>query len=265
MRRMGGIIRRSCIRHRPLTLPLHHTTIETGPKLSIPLVMVETPVDITSNKCFICEDCKTTPCSPAPSLSYLDKSPNVETTVAKEFLEDVGLAPAEVPRHMIPTYFAAGYDLRRYASLDVFEDPRAYFPFLPANYIHWLDHPIPLSTVFFVDAKWISWGDARGLDQKQCRERRAEEGDTSIDNKSLNAQDDCSDDPQPSPVERPSKVSVGLFSIPSVEDMRRRRTIYYARPPLIRADSEIKSRRWQSASSFSSASGTSQHTRQKSD
>jgi hypothetical protein len=237
--------------------------------------MFQTPVDVVNNRCFICEDREIRPYSPAPSLPHLDiQFSDAETIALNEFLEDVGLAPVEVPRHMIPPYFAAEYDLRGYASLDVFEDLRVqatYFPFMPTNYVHWLDYGVPLSRFFFADAKWLSWGDASGWDQedqKRCEEWGAEEGDPLTDNESLDAQDEFSYNPQPSSSERSSGVSPGLFSIPSMEDIKRRRTIYYSRPSLIRVNAfvgdEFGSRGWQSTSSFSSTSGTSQHARQKS-
>ena len=238
--------------------------------------MVRTPVDIVSKGCIICEDHESKPCSPTPSRPQLGiQFSDAETTTLDEFPENVGLAPVEVPRDMIPPYFAAEYDLRGYASLDMFEDLRVqttYSPFMPANYVHWLDYAIPLSRFFFVDAKWISWGDARGWGQearKQYEEWEAEEGDPHSDNEFLDAQDDCSYDSQPSPSDRLSRVSPGLFSIPSMEDTKRRRTIYYPRPPLIRTDAflddEFGRRRWRSTSSLSSTSGTSEHTSQKSE
>ncbi|KAF9647510.1 hypothetical protein BDM02DRAFT_3116980 [Thelephora ganbajun] len=175
---------------------------------------------------------------------------------------------------MIPHYFAAEYDLRGHALLDVFEDLRVqatYFPFMPVNYIHWLDYAIPLSRFFFVDEKWISWGNARRWDQedqKQYEEWGAEEGRLSIDTESLDTRENRSYDP-PSPFKRPSRVPLGLFSIPSMEDTKRRRTIYHARPPLIRANAavgdEFGRAKWKSASSLSSASGTSRFTRKESD
>lgn len=237
--------------------------------------MTQARVDIISNRCFICEDRENRPCSPAPSLPCLDvQFSDEETIVVKEFLEDVGLAPVEVPRYMIPPYFAADYDLRGYASLDVFEDLRVqatYFPFMSANYTHWLDYSIPLSRFFFVDAEWISRGDTEGWDQedqKKYEEWGAEEGDPSVDNESMEVQDGSFYDPQPFPSEGSSKAPLGLFSIPSLEDTRRRRTIYYARPPLVRANAamgnEFGRRKRESTSSLSSTSGASQHTLQKS-
>lgn len=253
-------------------------TIIVWTSLTSPLrpAMTQTQADIISYRCFICEDDESRPCTPAPSIPSLDvQFSDAETTVVNEFLEDIGFAPVEVPRHMIPPYFAAEYDLRGYASLDVFEDLRVqatYFPFMPVNYIHWLDYAIPLSRFFFADEKWISWADAKCWDQedkKQYEEWEEGKGRRSVDNESLDAQDNCSYDPQPSPFKRPSRVPLGLFSIPSMEDTKRRRTIYYARPPLIRAHAvvgdEFGRTKWQSTSSFSSTSETSQHTCQKYD
>ncbi|KAF9785988.1 hypothetical protein BJ322DRAFT_759990 [Thelephora terrestris] len=239
--------------------------------------MSQTQVDIISSRCFICEDDESIPCSPAPSIPDLDvQFSDAETTVVNEFLEDIGLAPVEVPRHMVPPYFAAGYDLRGYASLDVFEDLRVqatYFPFMPVNYIHWIDYAIPLSRFFFVDEKWISWGHARRWDQedkKQYEEWEEREAGHSVDNdnESLDTEDDCSYNPQPSPYKRPSRVPLGLFSIPSMENTKRRRTIYHARPPLIKAHAVVgdefgRTTKWQSTSSFSSTSEISQLPHQK--
>lgn len=236
--------------------------------------MIQTPVDIVSNRCFICEGRGVNPCPPAPSPPHLDvQSSDAETIVAEELLEDVGLAPVEAPRHMIPQHFTAEYRLRGCASLDVFEELQVqatYLPFMPANYVHWLNYSIPLSRFFFLDAKWISWGDARVLDQdyqEQCGGWGAEEGGPSTDNESLDAQADCSYDPRLSSSEESSGVSLGLFSIPSMEDIRRRRTIYYPQPPLIRTNTAVGNEfgrvKWQSTSSLSSASGTSRLTRTK--
>lgn len=230
------------------------------------------PADILRNRCFICEDNESRPCSPSPSIPDLDTQfSDAETIVVREVLEDVGLASVELPRYMVPHQFASGYDLRGCASLDVFEDLRVqatYFPFMPVNYIHWLDYAIPLSRFFFVDEEWISWGDARSWDQedqRQYEEWNAEEKHTSIDTESLDSQNDYSDTP-PSPFERPSRVPLGLFSIPSFEHTKRRRTIYHARPPLIRAnvsamrEGEFGRTGWRSSSSFSSTSEISQFT-----
>lgn len=236
--------------------------------------MSRTPVDIIKNRCFICDDNEKGRCSPAPSLPSLDiQFSDAATIFVNEFLEDVGLASVEVPRHMIPHYFATQYDLRGHAPLDVFEDLRAqatYFPFMPVNYVHWLDYAIPLSRFFFVNEKWISWGDVKRWeqeDQKQFEEWEAKTEQRSIDNESLDSQDDRSSDPQPSPFKRPTRVPMGLFSVPSLENTKRRRTIYYARQPLIRTYAAVGSDefgrtvKWQSTSSFSSTSGTSPSTR----
>ena len=236
--------------------------------------MDKTLADVISNRCFICEDDESIPCSPAPSLPDLDiQFSDAETIVVNELLEDVGLASVEVPRYMIPHQFAAEYDLRGCASLDVFEDLRVqavYFPFMPVNYIHWLDYAIPLSRFFFVDEKWISWGDVRRWDQedrRQYEEWEAEKKSLSTDTESLDAQDNCSYAP-PSPFKRPSRVPVGLFSIPSMEDTKRRRTIYYTRPPLIRANAAVGSEfgrvKRSSIPSLSSTSERLRPTRKKS-
>lgn len=224
--------------------------------------MIRTPVDIISNKCFICEDRRSSPSSSTLSLPSLDvQFSDADTIVVKEFLEDVGLASVEVPIYMIPPYFAAEYDLRGYSSLDIFEDLRVqatYLPFMPTDYIHWLYYSIPLSRFFFVDTKWTSWGDAKGWDQedqRQYEEWGAEEDDLLIHNESLDAQDDSSCDSQLSPSERSSRVSPGLFSIPSMENTKRRRTIYHARSPKIRDNTvmsdEFGRRKWESTSSLS--------------
>lgn len=238
--------------------------------------MTKTPAEVISNRCFICEDDESRPCSPTPSLPDLDiQFSDAETIVVNEFLEDVGLASVEVPRHMIPHQFAVEYEhLRGYAPLDVFEDLRVqatYFPFMPMNYIHWLDYAIPLSRFFFVDEKWISWGDAKRWsqeDQLQYEEWNSDEERLSIDTESLNAQDDGSYVP-PSPFKRPSRVPLGLFSIPSMEGTNRRRTIYYARPPLFRANAVVGNEfgriKWPSISSLSSASKASEFDREESD
>jgi hypothetical protein len=235
--------------------------------------MGKTPADIISNRCFICEDDESRPCSPAPSIPNLDtKFSDAETIVLNEFLEDVGLASVEVPRYMIPHQFSAEYDLRGYASLDVFEDLRVqavYYPFMPVNYIHWIDYAIPLSRFFFVDEKWLSWGDARRWDQEDQRQYEEWEADKerlSTGTESLDAQDNCSYAP-PSPFKRSSRVPLGLLSIPSVEDTKRRRTIYYTRPPLIRANAavgdEFGRAKWSSVSSLSSTSKRSRSTRKQ--
>ena len=190
---------------------------------------------------------------------------DAETVVVNELLEDLGLASIEVPKHMIPHQFSAEYDLRGHASLDVFEDLRVqavYFPFMPVNYIHWLDYAIPLSRFLFVDERWLSWGDARRWsqeDQKQYEEWEAEKEPLSIDTEPLDARDKPYG--PPSPFKRPSRVPQGLLSIPSVEDVKRRRTIYYPRPPLVKAN-KIK---WPSISSLSCASERSRSTREGSD
>ena len=237
--------------------------------------MVQTPVNIFSSRCEELRESK--PRSPTPPPPHLDiQSSDAGTIAVDEFLEEVGLAHAEVPRDVIPPYFAAECDLRGCAPLDMFEDLRVQTThplFMPTNYARWLDCAIPLSRFFFVDAKWISWGDAREWDresQKQYEEWGAEEGGPPIDNEALDAQDDCSYDPQPSISEN---SSTGLFSVPSMEDINRRRTIYHPRPPLIRANAFLGDKLggklgrmgWQSTSSFSSTSGTSQHTSQKSE
>jgi len=233
--------------------------------------MNKTPADIISNRCFICEDDESRPCSPAPTIPDLDiKFSDAETIVVNELLEDTGLAAVEVPRYMIPHQFAVEYDLRGYASLDVFEDLRVqatYFPFMPVNYVHWLDYAIPLSRFFFVDDKWISWRNARGWDQED--QRKYEEWNMEkkkhppVDTEFLDVQGGCSPAP-PSPFKRPSRVPRGLFSIPSIEDTNRRRTIYCARPPLIRPNAyvgdEFRRTKWPSTSSLSSTSKTSQFT-----
>ena len=235
--------------------------------------MNEILADIIRNRCFICEDDESRPCSPAPSMPNLDiRFSDAETIVVNELLEDVGLASVEVPRHMIPHQFAAEYNLRGCASLDVFEDLRvqaAYFPFMPVNYVHWLDYAIPLSRFFFVDEKWISWGEAKRWDQedqKQYEEWDAEKERLSIDTESLDVQDNYSYGP-PSPFKRPSRPPLGLLSIPSIENVKRRRTIYYARPPLIRANAAVGDdfgrTRWTSTSSLSYASETSRFTRKE--
>ena len=237
--------------------------------------MDKTPADIISNRCFICEDDENKPYSPAPSIPNLDTEfSDAETMIVNELLEDVGLASVEVPRYMIPHQFTAEYDLRGYASLDVFEDLRVqavYFPFMPVNYIHWLDYAIPLSRFFFVHEKWISWGNARRWDQedqKQYEEWEAGKERLSTDTESLNAQDNCSY-ATPSPSKRLSRLPLGLLSIPSMEDTNRRRTIYYARPPLIRANAavgdEFRRAKWPSISSLlSSTSERSRSTRKES-
>lgn len=239
--------------------------------------MTQTPADVISSRCFICEDEESRPCSPSPSIPDLDTQfSDAATVIVNEFLEDVGLASVELPRYMIPPYFAAEYELRGYASLDLFEDLRAqgaYFPFMPANYIHWLDYAIPLSRFFFLDEKWISWGDSKHWDQEdrkkyeEYEEFEAEKGRHAADNESIYGREDCPHDPQPSPYKRPSRVPMGLLSIPSMEDTKRRRTIYYTRPPLIRANAtlgdEFGMTGWRSTSELSSASGTSQRTHQK--
>ena len=174
---------------------------------------------------------------------------------------------------MIPRQFTSEYDLRGYASLDVFEDLRVqatYFPFMPVNYIHWLDYAIPLSRFFFVNEKWISWGDAQRWeqeDQKQYEEWNAEEESPSNDTEFRDAQNNCPDAP-PSPFKRPSRVPRGLLSIPSTEDTKRRRTIYYAQPPSVGADAdavgvdeEFGRTKWISSSSLSSTSDILQSTR----
>ena len=236
------------------------------------------PEDIIRNRCFICEDDESRPCSPAPSIPDLDiRFSDAETIVVKELLEDVGLASVEPPRYMIPQQFSSDYDLRGCASLDVFEDLRvqaAYFPFMPVNYIHWLEYAIPLSRFFFVNEKWISWGNARHWDQedrKQYEEWNAEKKPSATETESLDAQANCSYAP-PSPFKRPSRVPLGLFSIPSIEDTKRRRTIYYTRPPLVRAGAdaprvgeEFGRVRWPSICSFSSTSEISQFTREGAD
>lgn len=222
--------------------------------------------DIISNRCFICEDDESIPCSSAPSIPNLDiQFSDAETVVVDELLEDLGLASIEVPKHMIPHQFAAEYDLRGYASLDVFEDLRVqavYFPFMPMNYIHWLDYAIPLSRFFFVDQSWLSWGHARRWnqeDEKKYEEWEAEKERLSTDTEPLDARGKSYD--PPSPFKRPSRVPRGLLSIPSVEDVKRRRTIYYTRPPLTRAN-RIE---WSSISSLSCASERSRSTREGSD
>lgn len=231
--------------------------------------MDKTPAEIISNRCFICEDNQNRPCSPAPSIPDLDiQFSDAETMVVNEFLEDVGLASVEVPRYMIPHQFAAEYDLRGHASLDVFEDLRVqavYFPFMPVDYIHWLDYAIPLSRFFFVNEKWISWGDVRGWDQedqRQYEDWKAEKERLSSDTESLDAQDNCSY--ASSSFKRPSRAPLGLFSIPSMEDTKRRRTIYHARPPLIRANAGVGDdfgrAKWPSISSLSSTSERLQPT-----
>jgi len=236
------------------------------------------PADIIRNRCFICEDDESRPCSPAPSIPGLDiQFSDAETVVVNELLEDIGLASVELPRYMIPPQFASEYDLRGYASLDVFEDLRVqatYFPFMPVNYIHWLDYAIPLSRFFFVNEKWISWGDAQRWeqeDQRQYEEWNMEEESPSINTEFRDVQNNCSDAP-PSPFKRPSRVPRGLLSIPSTEDTKRRRTIYYARPPstvvdpdAVGMDEEFGMARWLSTSSLSSASGILQSTREGSD
>lgn len=194
--------------------------------------------------------------------------------VVNEFLEEVGLASVEVPRHMIPRQFAAEYDLRGYASLDVFEDLRVqavYFPFMPVDYVHWLDYAIPLSRFFFVDEKWISWGDVRHWDredQRQYEDWKAEKERLSIDTESLDAQDNCSY-ASSSQFKRSSRPPLGLFSIPSMEDTKRRRTIYHSRPPLIRANAAVGDNfgrvKWPSISSLSSTPERLQPTRRGSD
>ena len=235
--------------------------------------MHKTPAEVISNRCFICEDDEIRPCSPAPSLPDLDiQFSDAETIVVNEFLEDIGLTSVEVPRHMIPHQFVVEYDhLRGYAPLDVFEDLRVqatYFPFMPVNYIHWLDYAIPLSRFFFVDEKWISWGDAKRWnqeDQRQYEEWNTDNECLSIDTESLDAQHDFSYAP-PSPFKRPSRVPQGLFSIPSMENTRRRRTIYRARSPSFRSKAdEFGSVKWPSMSSLSSASKASRFTREESD
>ena len=229
------------------------------------------PADIIRNRCFICEDNESRPCSPAPSIPDLDiQFSDAETIVVSEFLEDIGLASAELPRYMVPHQFASVYDLRGCASLDVFEDLRVqatYFPFMPVNYIHWLDYAIPLSRFFFVNEKWISWGDAQRWeqeDQRQYENWNAKKERLSTNIETLYAQRDYSNTP-PSPFKRPSRVPMGLLSIPSMEDTKRRRTIYYARPPLIRANADVGEDfgriKRPSISSLSSASGKSQSTR----
>ena len=236
------------------------------------------PADIIRNRCFICEDDESRPCSPAPSIPDLDiQFSDAETIVVNELLEDIGLASVEPPRYMIPHQFAVEYDLRGYASLDVFEDLRVqatYFPFMPANYIHWLDYAIPLSRFFFVNEKWISWGHAQRWeqeDQRQYEEWNAEEESPLINTEPRDVRNNCSDAP-PSPFKRPSRVPRGLLSIPSTEDTKRRRTIYHARPPSVRADpdevgmdEEFGKTKWPSTSSLSSASGISQPIRKGSD
>ena len=237
--------------------------------------MNKTPADIVSNRCFICEDDRRRTHSPAPSIPNLDTQfSDADTIVVNEFLEDIGLASVEVPRHMIPHQFAVEYDLRGYASLDVFEDLRVqatYFPFMPVNYVHWLDYAIPLSRFFFVDEKWVSWGDARCWnqeDQRQYEEWEVEKERVSTDIESPDAQDTCPF-PPPSPFKRPSRIPLGLFSIPSTEDMKRRRTIYYSRPPLIRANAAVgndfRRAKWPSIRSLSSASERPQSTCEESD
>jgi len=235
------------------------------------------PADIIRNRCFICEDDESRPCSPAPSIPDLDiQFSDAETIVANELLEDIGLASVELPRYMIPHQFTSEYDLRGHASLDVFEDLRVqatYFPFMPVNYIHWLDYAIPLSRFFFINEKWISWGDAQRWeqeDQRQYEEWNAEEESTSINTKIQDVQNNCSDTP-PSPFKRPSRAPRGLLSIPSTEDTKRRRTIYHARPPPVRVDSdavgvdeEFGRTKWIS-SSLSSASEMWPSTRKGSD
>jgi len=236
------------------------------------------PADIIRNRCFICEDDESRPCSPAPSIPNLDiQFSDAETIVVNELLEDIGLASVELPRYMIPHQFASEYDLRGYASLDVFEDLRVqatYFPFMPVNYIHWLDYAIPLSRFFFVNEKWISWGDAQRWeqeDQRQYEEWNAEVGGPSIHTEFLQVQNNCSDTP-PSPFKRPSRVPRGLLSIPSTEGTKRRRTIYYAQPPSVgadadatRVDEEFGRTKWRSTSSFSSASETFRSVRESPD
>jgi len=236
------------------------------------------PADIIRNRCFICEDDESRPCSPAPSIPDLDiQFSDAETIVVNELLEDVGLVSVELPRYMIPHQFASEYELRGCASLDIFEDLRVqatYFPFMPVNYIHWLDYAIPLSRFFFINEKWISWGDAQCWeqeDQRRYEEWNAEEESPSINAELWNVQNNCSDAP-PSPFKRPSRVPRGLLSIPSIEDTKRRRTIYYARPPSVRAgtdavgtDEEFGRTKWLSSSSLSSASGILQSTCKGSD
>lgn len=267
----------SAIIPSPFPAPPTTAATKTNPSATSYTMGRTFPVDVIRNRCFICEDNENRPCSPAPSIPDLDiQFSDAETIVVNEFLEDVGLASVEIPRHMIPTQFASGYDLRGYASLDIFEDLRVqatYFPFMPVNYVHWLDYAIPLSRFFFVDEKWISWRDARRWDQedqKQYEAWNAEKKRLSIETESLKAQDNRSYDP-PSPFKRPSRVPLGLFSIPSIEDTKRRRTIYYARPPLIRANAdamgvgEFGRTGWNSTLSLSSASETSQFTHKGSD
>jgi len=236
--------------------------------------MDNTPAYIISKRCFICEDDESIPCSAAPSIPNLDiQFSDAETIVVNEFLGEVALASVEVPRYMIPHQFAAEYDLRGYALLDVFEDLRVqavYFPFMPVNYIHWLDYAIPLSRFLFVD-KWISWGDARRWeqeDQRQYEEWEADKERLSTDTDTLDAQDNHTY-ATPSPFKRPSRVPMGLLSIPSMEDTKRRRTIYYARPPLIRANAAVGNEfgriKWPSISSLPSTSERTQSTRKESD
>ena len=218
--------------------------------------------DIIRNRCFICEDNESRPCSPAPSLPNLDvQFSDAETIVVNEFLEDVGLASVEIPRYMIPHQFASGYGLRGCASLDVFEDLRVqatYFPFMPVNYIHWLDYAIPLSRFFFIDEKWISWGYAQRWDQED--RRQYEEWNVKKKHPPVG---NCSSAP-PSPFKRPSRVPLGLFSTPPTEDTEHRRTIYHARPPLIRANADVTRAGEESGRLstplFSSASETPQST-----
>ena len=236
--------------------------------------MNNTLADIISHRCFICEDNESAPCSSAPSVPNLDiQFSDAETVVVNEFLEDIGLASIEVPRHMIPRQFAAEYDLRGYASLDVFEDLRmqaVYFPFMPINYVHWLEYAIPLSRFLFVDEKWVSWGDARRWnqeDQEQYEEWEAEKERPSTDTESLDARDKPYG--PPSPFKRPSRVPRGLLSIPSMENVKRRRTIYYPRPPSVRANAtmgdEFTRIEWPSIPSLSCASERSRATREGSD
>ena len=234
------------------------------------------PEDIIRNRCFICEDDESRPCSPAPSIPNLDiQFSDAETIVVNELLEDVGLASVEIPRYMIPRHFASEYDLRGYASLDVFEDLRVqatYFPFMPVNYIHWLDYAIPMSRFFFIEEKWISWGDVQHWeqeDQRQYDEWDAEEEHPLADTESQDIQNNPSDVP-PSPFKRPSRVPRGLLSIPSIEDTKRRRTIYYPQPPSFgddadatRVDEEFGRTKWLSTSSLSSASETFHSTHEQ--
>ena len=156
-----------------------------------------------------------------PGPPYFDAQiSDAEDIVADESKEYAGLALVELPRDMVPPYFAAKYYFKRNKPLDVFEDLRVQasgFHFVPESYILWLHDSIPLSHCFKLDYE------ASGRDPDWIY-------------RSLNG-----DDPVPTAsalsieeVPRAPRVPWEPFSILSMDNIRRDRATHYTQPPPIR-------------------------------